>query len=476
LDLSPYFPQILIGLIPLFSDETDLVGLWVAEVVEWQRIRSEIAHGGRWGGQGNLKLSDGRAKLVIVGIGDDGLAGLTEAARRLIDAADVILGAPGTLSLLESVHARKLALEPDMSVALRQVREALSSRRPVLVSSGDPLFYGVARYLCDRIGKDLFEVVPHVSSMQLAFARIKESWEDAYLTNLAGRPLEAVVDRIRTAEKVGLFSSDECPPARLARGLLDRGIDYFRAYVCENLGSPDERVTQATLADLAGMEFDPLNVLILIREPNRPDRASRASRHRLFGNPDDAFAQSLPKRGLITQAEVRAIALAQLDIRATSVVWDIGAGSGSVAIEAAQLAFQGMVYAVEPEPGDIALVEANAEAFGVPNVRLVVGRAPEVLAQLPQPDAIFVGGTGRQVDLVLSAAYARLCPGGSMAVNVATIDGLAAAHQTLKGLSRDVRVWNVSIARGIDQMDRLRFEAIAPTFLLAVTKGQETGD
>jgi precorrin-6B C5,15-methyltransferase / cobalt-precorrin-6B C5,C15-methyltransferase len=421
-------------------------------------------------------LSDGRSKLVILGIGDDGLTGLTEAARRLLDSADVILGAPGTLSLLRSLPARKLALEPDMSVALRQVREALSQERPVLVSGGDPLFYGVARYLCDRLGKDLFEVVPHVSSMQLAFARIKESWEDAYLTNLAGRPIEAVVDRIRTAEKVGLFSSDECPPSRLARGLLDRGIDYFRAFVCENLGSPDERVTQATLSDLAGMEFDALNVLILIREPNRPDRASRASRHRLFGNPDDAFAQSLPKRGLITQAEVRAIALAQLDIRATSVVWDIGAGSGSVAIEAAQLADQGMVYAVEPEPADIALIEANAEAFGVPNVRLVPGRAPDVLAPLPEPDAIFVGGTGRQVDLVLSTAYERLCRGGSMAVNVATIEGLAAAYQTLKGLAGDVRVWNVSIARGIDQMDRLRFEAIAPTFLLAVTKAQDSDD
>ena len=112
---------------------------------------------------------------------------------------------------------RKQPLEPDMSVALRQVRDALEYKNPVLVSSGDPLFYGVARYLCDRLGKDLFEVVPHVSSMQLAFARIKESWEDAYLTNLTGRPIEAVIDRIRTAEKIGLFSSDECPPARLAQ-------------------------------------------------------------------------------------------------------------------------------------------------------------------------------------------------------------------------------------------------------------------
>jgi precorrin-6Y C5,15-methyltransferase (decarboxylating) len=421
-------------------------------------------------------LSESRSKLVILGIGDDGLAGLTEFARRILMSADLILGAASTLSLVESAPGRKQVLEADMSQALKQVRAALACRNPVLVSSGDPLFYGVARYLCDRLGKDLFEVVPHVSSMQLAFARIKESWEDAYLANLAGRPIEALIDRIRTAEKIGLFSSEQFPPGRLATELLDRGIDYFRAYVCENLGSPDERVTQAELADLPGMDFNPLNVFILIRKPNRPDRASRAGRRRLFGNPDDAFAQSLPKRALITYAEVRAIALAQLDIRATSVVWDIGAGSGSVAIEAAQLAHQGVVYAIEPDPGDIALIRANAESFGVPNVQTVAGRAPEVLATLPEPDAIFVGGTGRQVDPVLSTAFSRLGQGGNLAVNVATIEALAAAYHILKTLAGEVRVWNVSIARGIEQMDRLRFDAIAPTFLLAVTKRESSAD
>src|SRR5271157_3345093 len=342
-------------------------------------------------GSGTRALTGERSKLVILGIGDEGLGGLTDRARQILAGSDLIVGTPPILALLASLPGRKVVLEPEMSRALEQVKESLRARQPVLVSSGDPLFYGVARYLCDRLGKDCFEILPHVSSMQLAFARVKESWEDAYLTNLAGRPIEAVLDRIRTAEKVGLFSSDELTPPRVARELLQRGIDYFRAYVCENLGSPDERVTQAELADLATMEFDPLNVLILIRKPNRPDRAGRGGRHRLFGNPDDAFAQSLPKRGLITQAEVRAIALSQLDIRATSVVWDIGAGSGSVAIEAAQLAFQGIVYAVEPEPGDVALVEANAEAFGVPNVKAVLGRAPEILEGLPEPDAVFVG-------------------------------------------------------------------------------------
>ena len=420
--------------------------------------------------RGVARVSETRGRLVIVGIGDDGLAGLTEPARRTIMAADYVLAPPRALALLDAVPGIKVALDPEMGVAARQAKEALAHRQPVLVTGGDPLFYGVVRYLGDRLGKDAFEVVPHVSSMQLAFARIKESWDDAYLTSLAGRPIESIVDRIRTAEKVGLFSSDSTPPGRLARDLLDRGIDYFRAYVCENLGSPDERVTQAELADLVGIEFHRLNVVILIRKPNRPDRASRQGRHRMFGNPDQAFAQTLPKRGLITQAEVRAIALAQLDIRTTSVVWDVGAGSGAVAIEAAQLASEGVVYAIEPEPSDIGLIEANAEEFGVPNVRTVLGRAPEIFASLPEPDAVFVGGTGRQVDQVVTAAFDRLCEGGSLVVNVATIEGLAAAHQTLKNLHGQVRVWNVSIARGIEQMDRLRFEAVSPSFLLAVTK------
>ena len=420
--------------------------------------------------------SSSASKIVIVGIGDDGIAGLTEATRRIIAESDEILGTPSLLRLVEGSNARLTELDPDMPVALRQVKQALHSQRPVLISGGDPLFYGVARYLCDRLGKDQFEVIPHVSSMQLAFARVKESWEDAFLTSLAGKPLEGVVDRIRTAEKVGLFSSDEHPPGTVAKALLDRGIDYFRAYVCENLGSPDERVTQAELDELSGLDFDPLNVMILVRKPNRPDRARLGTRHKLFGNPDDAFAQTLPKRGLITQSEVRSIALAELDIRPESVVWDIGAGSGSVAIEAAQLANLGMVYAIEPEPADIALIQSNAEAFGVANVRPVAGRAPDVLATLPEPDAVFIGGTGRQVSPVLNTVYARLAEGGRLVVNVATIDGLATAHETLKKLAGEVQVWNIAIARGIEQMDRVRFEATNPTFLLAVRKNSDGSD
>src|SRR5260370_23957449 len=179
--------------------------------------------------------------------------------------ADLILGSEHALELVPEVKAERFRIGVDLQETIRALESNFGRKRMVVVAGGDPLFYGVARYLCDGLGKERFEVLPHVSSMQLAFARVKESWEDAYLTNLATHPLETVLDRIRTAETVGLFTSEEESPPLVARRLLARGLDYFRAYVCENLGGPDERVTQRELGDIAGMEFAPLNVLILKR-------------------------------------------------------------------------------------------------------------------------------------------------------------------------------------------------------------------
>lgn len=409
-------------------------------------------------------------KIHIIGVGGDGLAGLTARARELVASADLLLGAEHALDLLPEGRGERVRIGPDLHEVVRLLEAQLGRRRIVIVAVGDPLFYGVARYLCDRLGKEHFEVLPHVSSMQLAFARVKESWEEAFLTNLAGHPLEEVLDRIRTAETVGLFPGPDEGPAEIARQLLARGLDYFRAYVCENLGAPDERVTQAELAEVQDMEFAPLNVMILRRKPGRPDQPRTLGLLRRFGNPDDVFAQSRPKSGLITQAEVRAVALAQLNIQPGGVVWDVGAGSGSVAIEAAQLSAPGMVYAVEQDAADYHLILANAQTFGVRNLKAVHGTAPAVFAGLPAPDAVFVGGTGHEVGRLLEAAHAALRPGGSLVVNVATLEMLGTTYATLKALARPVQVLLVNLARGVEQLETLRFEAVNPTFLLSVTR------
>jgi len=343
-------------------------------------------------------------KINIVGIGDDGLEGLTTPARQLVQQAELLVGPKHALAAAASTKAEKLEIGSDLDAVVKKI-EAAANKKVVVLTAGDPLFYGTARYLCDRLGKDRFEVTPHVSSMQLAFARVKENWDDAYLTSLATQPLELVVEKARTAAKVGLFTTDAAPPAAVAKAMLDRKIDYFTAYVCENLGSPDERVTHEELAEIAKQEFSPLNVLILVRKPGVPDRPPAMMGRRLFGNPDEEFLQSQPKRGLLTPAEVRAIALSILDIGPTSTVWDVGAGSGSVAIEAAQIASGGRVYAIEMDPEDYALIASNAERFGVRNLTPILGKAPEAWAGLAAPDAVFVGGTGRQVRHIVELAF-----------------------------------------------------------------------
>lgn len=415
--------------------------------------------------------------LSIIGIGDDGLNAASAAVRERIAAADVLLGDDRALALLgETAAGERVRISGDLEQLATQV-EAVGDRTAALVVFGDPMFYGLARFLFERFGKERFEVLPHVSSMQLAFARVMESWDEAYLTDLATHPLPAVVEKIRTAQKVGLFTNPDVGPADVARAMLDRGIDYFTAYVCENLGARDERVTTGDLAEIAAGDFPSLNVMILLRQPDAPDRPRDAVGRRLFGNPDDAFLQAKPAQGLVTPAEVRSMALAQLDIAPASLVWDVGAGTGSVSVEAAQIAREGAVYAIEMDPEDHGLIQANCDRFGVANVIPVLGKAPEAFDKLPAPDCVFVAGAGREVTRLAVESFARLRPGGRLVVNLISIDHIAQARDALTEASRSagaepqIGVWMANIARGADQLERLSFEPLKPNFLLAAVKG-----
>jgi precorrin-6B C5,15-methyltransferase / cobalt-precorrin-6B C5,C15-methyltransferase len=404
-------------------------------------------------------------KVFIVGIGDDGVEGLSARSQQLLREAELLIGADRALRAVPASKAQRIEVGGDLDAVIERIEQS-PAQKIVMLASGDPLFYGTARFLTERLGKDRFEVLPHVSSMQLAFARVKESWDEAYLTNLATQALDIAVEKIRTSEKVGIFTTEQHSPAAVAQALLDRKIDYFSAYVCENLGSPDERVMQGDLSEIAAQSFGPLNVMILVRLPDVPDRPTSMVGTRLFGNPDESFLQSQPKRGLLTPAEVRAVALAELDLGPSSIMWDVGAGSGSVAIEAARLASGGQVFAIEMDPEDHGLIIANAERFAVKNLVPVLGQAPDCWEKLPAPDAIFVGGSGRQVSHIVELAYARLKPGGRIVANVGSIESLNAVQQVLVNLGSDPAVWMINLARGVQQIDRMRFEAMNPTFLV----------
>jgi len=407
--------------------------------------------------------------VSIIGIGDDGLDAVPEAARKLILNAQLLAGNQRSLDLAPAAKAKRIVIGADLEAVVAEIQAAGVDRVAVLVT-GDPLFYGLARFLCDRLGRDQCEIVPHVSSMQLAFARVKESWDEAYLTDLANHSLATVVERIRTAEKVGLFTTEAHGPAEVCRALVERRIDYFTVYVCENLGARDERVTRGSVEEIAGQSFDPLNVMVLVRDVEAPDRARSPHGRSLFGNPDEVFVQSTPKHGLLTPAEVRSLALAQMGLDARSIVWDVGAGCGSVSVEAAQLVPGGKVYAIEQDAEDIELIRENAQRFGVSNVSPVLGKAPEAWADLPDPDAVFLEGSGREVVRIAELAFERLQPGGRLVANVISIGALDELRLSLGKHAAVVQVWMINVARGTDQLQRLLFDALNPTFLIAATK------
>ena len=408
-------------------------------------------------------------KITIVGVGDDGSPGLSQQATEVIARATKLYGSTALLERFCDAAVDQQVLGPDLD----RLASELESAPPgsVVLASGDPLFYGTARFLCERLGKETFEVIPHVSSMQLAFARVKESWDEAYLTNVANQPLDRIVEKIRTAEKVGLFTSQEVPPSRIAELLLSKGIYYFTAYVCENLGAPDERVTKCELQELVLQKFALLNVLVLLRHNGTPDQQVLTKNRRLFGNPDEFFKQSRPKRGLLTTSEVRSIALSEMNLRPNSIVWDIGAGSGSVAIEAAQIANQGKVYAIEMDAEDYGLMLENAKHFGVENLVGVLGQAPKAWEKLPDPHAIFVGGTGRAVTSIVQASWPRLQTGGTLVVNVMSIENVSDLQQYfVHDMGLEPQLWMIQISRGTYQLEKHRFETANPSFLVKVTK------
>ncbi len=254
--------------------------------------------------------------------------------------------------------------------------------------------------------------------------------------------------------------------------MLEHGQTGWRAWVCENLAGPDERVRTFSIAELANCrDIGPLNLLILVREEAPAWRPPPAIP---FIHEDD-FAKRVPKKGLITKREVRLLSLAAMRIRCDSVVWDIGAGSGSVSIEAAMLAPHGRVYAIEMEPEGVEICRENLRAHAIDNVSVIAGRAPEALADLETPDAVFVGGSKGSMDEIVEAALERLRPGGRLVANAITLENSAEIYAALRKRGIVPEVILLQVARAQSLASYLRFEALNPIQIFAAEKPAARG-
>lgn len=406
-----------------------------------------------------------RRAVTVIGIGDDGCASLTSRAASAISRAQVLVGGERHLAFFPQFEGERIVLKGSIATALDHVAERANEHQVCVLASGDPLFFGVGSLICRRIGGEHVEIIPAPSSVQWAFARAGIAWDDADFVSVHGRSLDGFVSRLRRSAKIAVLTDGESSPPRLAMRLIEHGDTSFTAWVCERLAGPDERVRRFTLPELAeARDIDPLNVLLLVREEGFRAPPSIPFLH------EEAFAKRMPKNGLITKREVRLLSLATLAIRPDAVVWDIGAGSGSVSVEAAMLAPRGRVFAIEVDPEGVSICRDNARSHGVDNVHVIEGRAPEALVGLPAPDAVFVGGSKGSMDPILQASLDALRPGGRLVVNAVTMENVAEAYAAFRTRGLDPEVTLVQIARGVPLARYQRYEALNPIHVLAVGK------
>ena len=416
-------------------------------------------------------------KVYIIGIGDNGAKSLSEEARRRVESADLIFGGERHLEFFPQVKAEKRVVKSNLKEVAQTIKAQMEKQRIVVLASGDPLFYGIGKYLFTKIPKEHFDVLPSISSMQLAFAKVRESWDDAVLVSLHAKPIEDLFEAAGEAKKIGLFTDDENTPNRIAAELVKNGFGPFKVYVCENLGGEDERIVEGDLTTVAAKQFAPLNVMILVKQ-ELPDDETHVSEVRgarcevrTFGLPDHAFFQRKPKEGLITKSEVRVISLSKMRLKPSDVVWDIGAGSGSVSIESAFLVPQGKVYAIEKNLEDCDLIRKNVEKFKTPNVTVIHGLAPDCLGQISDdPDAIFIGGSAGSMTEIIALSCQRLHHGGCIVVNAATIENLSEAVQALSDKKLSPQTLLVQISRSKPILDLTRFESLNPVFIIWAEK------
>jgi precorrin-6B C5,15-methyltransferase / cobalt-precorrin-6B C5,C15-methyltransferase len=414
-------------------------------------------------------MSDERGIVHVVGVGNDGPESLTPRALTIVEKADVLVGGQRLLDRFPHVPAERVKIGARVDDVLAAVAARRTTSRVVVLASGDPNYFGITRALLRHVPAEDLEIVPNVSALQWAFAKAREPWDNATFLTVHGRTMAGLAEVVRGQRKVCLFTDERNTPAAIARALLDAGLGEYRAILCEDLGGPAERVSQLSLEELASRDAHPLNTLILLAPETTPSLTPVAWTP---GFPEDVFDQRKPKLGLITKREIRVLSLARLALRPDSVVWDIGAGSGSVSIEAARLAPHGRVFAVEKNADDVEIVRSNVEKFRVQHVTVLHATAPDRLDELPDPDAVFVGGSAGKLRGILNVAAARLTTSGRIVVNAITLDTLHETVSVFRELRLEHEAILASIARSKPLLGMMSFEALNPVYIVTAWRSE----
>ena len=411
--------------------------------------------------------------IQVIGMGLEGPRGLAANLQDLIAQATVLAGSDRLLHHFTNHPATRWGLEGlerRLATYVKQPDPGLV----VVLTSGDPLFFGLGRQLLQALPPETLTFHPHVSSIQLAFSRLKLPWQEAVVVSGHGRSLLPLAAPVKAgANLIAVLTDRIHTPQAIARFLLDLDTPTpYRLWVCENLGGTDERIHPYSLAADQQETFADLNVVVLERL-NLPPVPSALP---VMGIPDSAFLSFCDRPGLMTKREIRVQILSELALRPQQVMWDIGAGTGSVSVEMARLVPDGEVWAIEQTTAGAELIRQNARRFNTPNLQVVQGNAPAVLASMPSPHRIFIGGSGGYLIPILEYCTERLLPDGRCVVALTTLEHQATlAHWLLQHPTWAAQWLQIALARSIAIASLTRWTPLNPITLVCLQHSLEGG-
>ncbi|MEB3309813.1 MAG: precorrin-6y C5,15-methyltransferase (decarboxylating) subunit CbiE [Snowella sp.] len=411
-------------------------------------------------------------KINVVGIGLDGKAGLISEVCKLVESATVLVGSDRHLNLFPEHSSEKFILG-DFLTTFETIKQKLqNNEKIVILVSGDPLFFGLGRLLLENFPSEQLVFHPHYSSVQLAFNRLKLPWHDAQIVSVHGRSLDLLLPLLQKGiNKIAILTDSENNPSAIAAYYqsLDLAIHY-EFWICENLGGNNERIYQISaekLSQLNSQDFAPLNVVILVRKNDSALPDLDLTQLPLLGLPDSSFLSFEDRPGLMTKREIRLIVLGELALQPDQVIWDIGAGTGSVSIEIARLCPDSQIYAIEKTAMGVTLIERNAQRFQVNNINPIQGKAPKILADLPNPDRIFIGGTGGNLTSILTVCQAQLNPLGKIILALATMEHFATCLSWFKEHDWNYSYQQIQISRSLPLGDLTRLNPLNPVMIIS---------
>jgi len=398
----------------------------------------------------------------VIGMGmspDD----LTQKHLEIIRSADVLVGGKRLLDYFEDSSAEKMVVGGNLKQVAAFIEQRLQSGdRIVVLCSGDPLFFGMGSLLAKSVGRQNIRVHPNITAVGAAFSRIGEAWQDVRVLSFHGRNPETILmDAISRADKIALLTDPVHTPGQIAGLLVRHNITGFDICVLEKLGTPREKIGWYTLEQAEQTDFDEPNLVILKRVKDLSRTLSNPDFY--LGMPEENYDR---QRGLITKAEVRAVTIARLSLCDHHVMWDLGAGSGSVSIEAGLFIRTGKIFAVEKDLERVEQIRTNAQKFGIANLQVIHGRLPGGLDDMETPDRIFIGGGGRDLPEIIRRSAGYLAPGGVMVVNTVLAGNLTAALEIMQHLDFTTDTVQVQISRSRPMPFDMRFAAENPVWII----------